>query len=264
MVVDILRRIAGLSGKPEVDEALHVGEQVDFDEIVAKLQIVKLEVDRLKDQLVNDINAYYDKMLAAAKKKDHETAELSAAEIVLKKRVLKAVMTYSKLLSIAIARINDARSIDSLVKALAPLEYAMKAMDEYLATISPETAAKLSSIIESTERFIRSTSIVASSIPMARSVADLDPEVKREIARVMTEVQREAEDIALEAPPRSDDPGGGSLEDKLLDYIRRSGGVIRVSRAAKDLGVGRDDIIRALRRLHERGLIRLSKEAQAQ
>ena len=262
MVVDILRKLTGFVGHSEEGDILLVGESIDFDEIVARLQIVKMEVDRIKDQLVNDINVYYDRMLAAARSNDRETLELSAAELVLKKRVLRAVMTYSKLLNIAIARINDARSIDALVKALTPLDYAMKAMDEYLSTVSPETAAKLSSIIESTERFIRSTSLAASYLPTARSMGELDPEVKREIARIVAEVQREAEEIAPEPRIRE---FSKSLEERLVDYIKRSGGVIKVSQAAKELGVDREEIIKALRRMHEKGLIRLaSGGAQAQ
>ncbi len=44
----------------------------------------------------------------------------------------------------------------------------------------------------------------------------------------------------------------------VLDYIKSRRGVIKLSEASKELGIDKDEIIRAIRRLHEKGLIRVA------
>ncbi|MEM4558709.1 MAG: hypothetical protein QW208_02000 [Acidilobaceae archaeon] len=253
MVLDVVRRVFGLGTK-----AKSLNEGVDFDEVMAKLQIAKMEVDRVKNQLIDEINRFYDKMIEAAKNKDNDTLELTATEIVLKKKVLTSILTYSKLLTLAIQRLDDARNIDTLVKVLAPLEYVMRATDDYIATISPETALKLSSLLEATERVIRGVEMTASYMPSAR-IIELDPEARQEIARVVAEANRESEMI-VKTPSRLED----SLEEKLLEYIRSRGGSISISIAARELNVKPEDIWRTLEKLEDKGLVKIyRRQAEA-
>jgi len=48
-----------------------------------------------------------------------------------------------------------------------------------------------------------------------------------------------------------------AVEESLLDYIRRNGGRINLDRCAEDLNVSKKEVLRALRRLEEKGKIRL-------
>jgi len=229
------------------------GQGVDFDEVIARLQLAKMEVDRLKEQLVNEISSYYDRMVNAARSGDSEALELAAAEVVLKKKILTSVITYSKLLALAIQRIRDARDVETLVKVLAPLEYVMKAADDYLAAVSPETVMRINSVLEATERVIRNTQVTASMLPAAR--VDMDPEVREEIARAVAEASRESESIVSKARSSQD------LELALLEYIRSSGGVVNVGKAARELNTTPEAIRAALEALQSKGLIRVHRKA---
>lgn len=246
MVLSVLRKVTSMVGfRPSVES-----EGVDFDEIIARLQLAKMEVDRLKEQLVNEISSYYDRMVNAVRTGDSEALELAAAEVVLKKKILTSVITYSKLLALAIQRIRDARDVETLVRVLAPLEYVMKAADDYLATVSPETVMRINSVLEATERVIRSTGLTASMLPSVR--VDLDSEVREEIARAVAEASRESDSIVSRAHR-------DNLEEKLLEYIRGSGGIINVGKAARDLSTTPEAIKAALESLQAKGLIKLHK-----
>lgn len=249
-VLSVVRRIASaISGwRFDVEE-----QRIDFDEVIARLQLAKMEIDRLKEQLVNEISSYYDRMVNAARSGDSETLELTAAEVVLKKKILTSVITYSKLLALAIQRIRDARDVETLVKVLAPLEYVMKATDDYLASVSPETVMKISSVLETTERLIRNTQVTASLLPSAR--VEVDPEVREEIARAVAEANRESESLVSGVRTSID------MERALLDYIRSSGGIINVSKAARDLNTTPEVIRATLESLQSKGLIRVHRRS---
>lgn len=249
MVLSVFRRVtSAIAGsRPGVGD-----QPVDFDEVIARLQLAKMEVDRLKEQIVGEISSYYDRMVEAVRAGDSESLELAAAEVVLKKKILTSVITYSKLLALAVQRLRDARDVETMVKVLAPLEYVMKAADDYLASVSPETVMRINSVLEATERVIRNTQVTASLLPMAR--VEFDPEVREEIARAVAEANRESDSIVAKArSPRVD------LEEALLDYIRVSGGVINIARAARDLNASQEDVKNALESLQSKGLIKLHR-----
>ncbi len=267
MVIDIVRRLGIIGWGPGGKAGHQTGygeEGVDYDEILARLQLTKTEVDSMKNIVLAEINRFYDKMLDAARRRDYDALHIHAAEIVLKKRILKALTMYSRLIELAIVRIQDARSIESLAKALAPLEFAMRAMDEYLAATSPEIAARLTSIVQSTERVVRSTALTVNNIPVPAATVELDPEIKREIRRVLSEVSREVDDLVPD-PERIVGGKGGDddIDQRVYDYVKRSGGVVRISKIAAELGVEKEEIIKSLRRLQQKGLIRIASGREA-
>ncbi|MCX8195883.1 MAG: winged helix-turn-helix transcriptional regulator [Acidilobaceae archaeon] len=251
MVVDIVRRFVSFWGERK-------GEEVDLDEIVSRLQVAKVEIDGIKSRLMEEIGRQYDNMLEAANAKDEEALHLAASELVLKRKMLMVVLTYSKLLSLTIQRINDAKNIESIAKALAPLGYVLKAGDEYLAAVSPEIVSSLTSVIELADGIRRRVESTTSYLPSAR-IAEIDAEARQEIARLIAEAKRESEQLAR-VPEIYSKP----LEERLLEYVREKGGAISISAAAKELGVTPSDVRRALEALEERGVIRVfRKQAEA-
>ncbi|WP_131159979.1 hypothetical protein [Aeropyrum pernix] len=268
MVIDIVRKLGIISWSPGAKAGHEPGygeEGVDYDEILARLQLTKTEVDSMKNIVLAEINRFYDRMLDAARRRDYDALHINAAEIVLKKRILKALTMYSRLIELAIVRIQDARSIESLAKALAPLEFAMRAMDEYLAATSPEIAARLTSIVQSTERVVRSTALTVNNIPVPAATVEIDPEIKREIRRVLSEVSKEVDDLVPDPERIMGGRGGGEdeIDQKVYEYVKRSGGVVRISKIAAELGVEKEDIIKSLRRLQQKGLIRIASGREA-
>ncbi|MCE4611460.1 MAG: hypothetical protein F7B17_05775 [Desulfurococcales archaeon] len=283
-ITGIFRRFWSTSrGEVEITPQTGVEVGFDFDDLIAKLQLAKVEVDRVKHQVLEEARLHASRLVEAAKRRDMDSAQIHAAELVLKKKMYTALSTYSRLLELAIVRVQDARNIESLARALSPLEFAMRAMDDYLAATSPEVAARLASIVEAAERVVRGTSFMASNLPIARSPAEIDPEIQREIARVMAEVAREAEEVmpSFDVNVAFEDRGGNTraraesapaegkaskgsarseeeVDRMVLEYIKSSGGVIKLSKAAKDLGLSREEVVRALRRLSDKGLIKIA------
>lgn len=272
MVVEALKKLLGLGGggdiHNDVNAYTHPGHHeayLDYDEIISRLQVAMMEIDRLKYQILNEIDNMNTRLIEAAKRKNMEEMEEYAAEIVLKKKILRSILMYRKLIGIAINRINEARSIETLAKALAPLEYAMKGMSEILYTMSPEVVATLNSIKESTERVIRGTGMLAGSLPHGRIEMGIDDEVRREIARALREAQVESDklipNIPIEGAAR-ERIKRRNLEKELLDYIKKNNGVINIKKAAEDLGLTPDQVRSTLFRLQEKGLIRVSSSGR--
>ena len=258
MVIEAIRRLLGKT-EASPHHALEYGEGIDYDEVIARLHMAKSEVDRIKDQIMNEISEHQERMIEAFKKGDRDTAETTAAEIVIKKKVLRSIIAYSKLIGLAIQRIRDARNIEALVKALVPIEYAMRIVNDYLANVSPEALAKLTQALGAAETLVRHTGMIAESLPVVRSIADLDPEVREELIKAMAEAKRESDELI----PRVvvEEPRG--LEERLLDYIKRHGGVINVRQASKELGVPPSKIKEALYSLDAKGVIRIAGKNQA-
>ncbi len=253
---DVLKRAFswGLGRSDEATGLPLQSEGINYDEVLAQLNIVKSEVDRMKIRLLGEINEYHRRLIAAIKSHDSESVELNASELVIKKRVYKLVATYGRLIGIAIERISDARTMESVIKALAPVQYAMTAMSNYLSGLAPDATASLMSVFESTESVIRKVGMISSVLPEGKSVAMLDDDVKRTIAEAMKEAQDETEQVTPRIPETVDPE---ALEQRLIEYIRASGGVIRISKAAEHLGISQDAVRELLARLEAKGVLKV-------
>ncbi|MEM1640717.1 MAG: winged helix-turn-helix transcriptional regulator [Acidilobaceae archaeon] len=248
--MSIIRNFIGGLGPRHRTDADPGVENIDFDEITARLELAKLEVDRARDQLTNEITSYYDKMQTALRTNDTDTAEMIAAEIVLKKKVLTALTAYSKLLGIAIQRVRDARSIEALIKSIAPLDYWLRATNSYLALISPELVSRLSNVMVSAESLIREVGVLANNMPTAK--VEIDPEARQEIAYALAELG-----IRVQTQSQED------IEKSLLEYVRTRGGRISLSVAARDLNMSPEAVKRALESLEAKGLVKIHRITEA-
>ncbi|MEM1927223.1 MAG: hypothetical protein QXS85_00565 [Acidilobaceae archaeon] len=249
MIASIFRSIVEGLGFKTRHTPDHDVSDIDFDEIAARLELAKLEVDRARDQLTSEIAGYYDRMQAALRASDSDTAEMIAAEIVLKKKILTALTAYSKLLGIAIQRVRDARNIETLIRSIAPLDYWLRATNSYLAQVSPELVGRLSNVMVSAESLIREVGVLADNMPVAK--VEIDPEVRQEIAYALAE-------LGIRVQSQSQD-----LEKALLDYVKTRGGRISLSAAARDLNTTPEAVKRALESLEAKGLIRVHKAPEA-
>ncbi|MEN2999311.1 MAG: winged helix-turn-helix transcriptional regulator [Acidilobaceae archaeon] len=245
-VLDSIMKVFGFRGEDKSD--------LDYDEILARLEIAKFEVDKIKGQLIDEIGKQYDRMIEAAKSKDKDNLQIMASELVLKRKVLTTVIAYSKLIELAIRRINDARNIESLARALAPLTLVLRASDEYLSTVSPQIVASITSVIELASSVSKRVEATASYLPTA-SLGEIDAETRQEIAKAMAEASRESEEI-VKVPIAYQK----SLEERVLEYVRAKGGFISISAAAKELGVTPGEVRKALEALESKGVIRVFRK----
>ncbi len=258
MIGDVVKKFFARGQYKET--GLSQEESINYDEILAQLGLVKMELDRIKTTIINEIQNYYEKMISSKKLNNTEDMEMSAAEIVLKKRVLKAVLAYGNMIELTIRRIQDTRSLESIVKVLTPLRYAMSAMDEYLTGFAPEAVTSLSNVLEETENVIRKTGLITNSIPQGRSISELVPEASELITNAIAKAQKEAEQLSPKVPETFDPE---IIERKVFEYIKDKNGVLSLRKASEDLGIPLNVIRETLYRLEARGVIKVDLPNQS-
>ncbi len=272
MVVGILRKILG--GRPawdyeegyQPDPLAGVPSEVEalIDEVIVRLKMVRDELEKLKYKVTDEINAYFAKYKRARMTGSRDEMEVAAAEIVLKKKVLKMILAYIKLLDLTIARVHDAKDVNTLAKSMLNLSTAMNLIQAYLAEESPEMVAKMSTTIIEAQNVVRTVGQLVNSLPQPQSVAQLDPEIKQLLAMSFREANEEAEEIVPKLDPVAEKKlDYDKLEARLLDYIRANNGVLKVREAAAYLGVSPAVVKEVLYRLQKKGVIKISGGGQA-
>ncbi len=237
------------------------GQQVDYDEIVASLEVKKLEIERLTGMLVHEVKDSYARIVDAMKNNDRETAELIAAEVAMKNTLIKALAMVSRLLHLAISRIKTAKSADELAKILGPAVVMLRNLNDYMASVAPEVAAQLSAIKDEIERLYAIPGINLDYLKI-KGVTDLVPESKEILRKAYEEASKDVERLL---PPPPEEASGvrivdlEELQEQLLEYIKRNEGRINITKAARELGVTPELIRKALFRLEEKGVIRLTR-----
>jgi len=262
VVLGIIKRLKGkpawdaeeavdpLSGVPQGDS------EEWFSNIIAQLEVARDRAKQVYYKMTNELEKLHARFHDAVMRKDRDSAELIAAEIVVKKRHLKVLLAYTKLLEAAITRINNTRDLTNVAKIFASMNVVMKSMEGYMYDF-PELLAQMAQFATATQNVISQTSLVSKSLPMPASISELDPEVKRMIATAFEEAEKETRNLVPSIPePLTIDYG--ELEKKLLDYIKANGGVLNVKRAAQYLGVSPRIVKEVLYRLEKKGVVRIT------
>ncbi len=269
MVVDILRRIKQFAkGTPqqpvewgEVPEGVGVAfeEPVspNYEETLALIRMVSEELSRIKFKLLDELAGLRRELQHAAKTGRRAEAELIAADYVLKRKVLHGVTVLEKMFNVVARRIETAQQMDTVRKLAGGIYPVIDQLTSYIATISPEFAGKMISTREALERLYRNTGIMAGTMDFNFSPAEIDPEVKQLLQETFKEASSEVNQLAPNPPKVIDYE---DLEEKLVEYIKAHNGIIKLSKAAKDLGVSKEVVKEALYRLAKKGVISLSKQ----
>ncbi len=267
MVVGALKRIFG--GKPSWggDEAVDPlagvpGEaDFDFDGVIAQLELARSRAAQVYYGVMDEIGKLNDQLYRAVKERDRDAAEVAAAELVVKKRVAKALLAYLKLLDIAIGRIKHTRSLTELSKTFASIVVLLRSFDSYMYD-NPELSTVFAQFASTAESIISHTGLATKSMPLPRSVAELDPEIRQTLAMVWQEANKETENL-LPSVPESVAVDYAVLESRLLEHIKANGGVLNVKKAAEELGVSPRMVKEVLYRLEKKGVIRITQKTQA-
>lgn len=272
VVVGIIKRI--LSGKGGLSASWDAGAEatagvglnlgagaedgLDYDSVMANLEYKRMEVEQVKDMVVREIKESYDSIVKMLREGDRETAELLAAEVALKKNIVKALSLVSKLLKLAIARIRTAKTAEEAVKALGPVVAVLRSVGPYLANVSPELAVQISAIRDEIERLYMVPGLNVGGID-TKSVLDMAPEAKRILREAAREASEELSHLLPEEPVEAVESVGSieELSAKLLEYIKENEGRLNIRKASRDLGVPVELVKATLHYLEGRGAIRV-------
>ena len=261
MVVGVLKRIFGRGvdwGEPEPHDPGAIITGMDdsiLDEAISRFTFIKGELERLKYKIVSEIDQYFARMQQAAKRGDREEVETYAAEIVMKRKVLKAIIAYVKLLDHVISKLRTSKDATEVGKHLASIEYVMAMVASYLAHENPEIVVAINNTINQAENVIRNSNLLVDNLP--KPSVTQDPEVRKLVAMVFAEAQKEAEVLTPSLPAYAE-IDYAELESKLLDHIRRNNGVLNVRKAAEELGVTPQTVKEVLYRLQRKGVISIT------
>jgi division protein CdvB (Snf7/Vps24/ESCRT-III family) len=272
VVVGIIKRILGGKGglsaswDAEAEVTAGVGLELgaeaegglDYDGVMANLEYKRMEVEQVKDIVIREIKESYDSIVKSLKEGDRETAELLAAEVALKKNIVKALSLVSKLLKLAIARIKTAKTAEEAVKALGPVVAVLRSVGPYLSNVSPELAVQISAIRDEIERLYMVPGLNVSGID-TKSVLDMAPEAKKILREAAKEASEELSYLLPEEPTEATRSVDSieELSGKLLEYIKENNGRLSLRRASKELGVPEELVKAALYYLEKKGVIRV-------
>ena len=273
MVVDALKKIfsrVGAGGAPGWEQWYGVeGEAQDtgatqayIDDIISQLIMVRDHFNRMKHEIVARIEDLKAKIQHAIYvEKDRETAELLAAEYMQERYILQGVTAFEKLIDMTLKRIRVIRHINEMYSFLVPLSQAMNALSQQLVQAGPEYAAGMYAVKEMMENIIKQAGAMAKSVPRNVDISSLDPEVKNAINEALREA---VEEVNYLAPKPVNVVDYEELESKMIDYIKRNNGVVRLRDAARELGVSPKVVREVLYRLAQKGLITLTKTSGRQ
>lgn len=266
MVLGIIRRLRGKvawSDGEAVDPAAGVpGEEFefDFDSVLAGLSVARDRAREVYYRITDEIDNLHNKLHQAIKNHDRDTAEIVAAEIVVKKRHLKVLIAYIKLLEAAISRIKTTRDFTEIAKIFASVNIILKNMESYMYD-SPELTAVFAQFTTAAQSIVSQSTVLSKTVPIPTSIAELDPEVRRLLANAFEEAEKETRNLAPTVPDHVA-IDYEIMENRLLNYLKANGGVLNIRKAASDLGVSPRIIKELLYRLEQKGVVRITSKTR--
>ncbi|MEM0233068.1 MAG: Snf7 family protein [Candidatus Nezhaarchaeales archaeon] len=194
---------------------------------------------------------------------DELHAVLYANELAELRKLIKTVMASSLAIEQVILRLETIEQLGDAMVQLGPVVKIIQGLKGQLTNIIPEVAIELDNVNKMLGSILidigepRVTEVVASEealkvLQEAEVVAE--QRLKEKLPELPTPV---IEKIPI-ATSAAATVGGDTLEEKLLDYIKRQGGELVVSKCAADLKVPPQDIRRVIEKLASEGKIRIA------
>jgi len=264
MVVGAIKRLfskSSWSGEEEYMAGVPTGGLLgdpgpDFDSLLANIRMARDEIDRHRLMLMDEIARLKQEAVAALRSGDREGAEMIAAEIVMKKNLLKGLIIYYKALNLLEVRIKTTRNLADIVQISRLMGEMARVITPYAEEAGAEWAATILKTQEMLDTLARSNSILIDTLPKTSVPLARSEEVQKQFMEIVKEANIESESLVADIPAPIDYE---ELEEKLIDYIRANNGVINVKKAAKALGVSPKIVKETLYRLVKKGVIKVSK-----
>jgi len=194
---------------------------------------------------------------------DELHAILYANELAELRKLIKTIMASSLAIEQVILRLETIEQLGDAMVHLGPVMKIIQGLRGQLTNIIPEVATELDNVNKMLGSILvdvgepKTTEVVASEEAL-KVLQEAEVIAEQRLKEKLPELPM----VALEKIPVSTSTaaplGVDSLEEKLLEYIKRQGGEIIISKCAAELKTPPDDIRRALERLASEGKIRLA------
>ena len=265
MVVNALKKLFSRSvGWEEWNGGVEVGiedyhePQPDYNDLLTKLMLVDEELGRFKHELAEDLSNLFFKIRELYRQGKKDDAEVLLVDYALKRELYQSVVMLDKLFQATIRRLKTMRSYENMSNAVLSMYQMLSMVSTHLAQISSDHAVRVQALKDMMENIIRQSTAVASGLPKSESLIGMDPLTRKTFEEAFREAKEETDAVAPQPAKIIDYE---ELEAKVLDYIKRNNGVIKLRAAASELGVSPGVIKEVLYRLVQKGVITLSKSS---
>ncbi|KSW12206.1 hypothetical protein CF15_05445 [Pyrodictium occultum] len=273
-LVSRLLQALGLGGgrEPSIKERI--------DEVIVKLELIEDNVAELRYKFEQRSRELFEKVVSLLRRGEKSRAAIYAGEVSQVRNILKMVIAVENLVTMTKERLKTVRDVRELGQTLMVFGTALEEVKDQVRAIYPNLNIAFEELSRSVKSMIVETSIDA--------VGDIDPAVISSSAiEVLQEAMKKAEEriksefpeppvepvirlqtagrqlVALGAPTGGAGaavgrPRGEELERLVLDYIMEHNGFLDIRDFSARYGVTKSEVLQALHRLAEKGLVALA------
>ena len=194
---------------------------------------------------------------------DELHAILYANELAELRKLIKTIMASSLAIEQVILRLETIEQLGDAMVHLGPVIKIIQGLRGQLTNIIPEVATELDNVNKMLGSILvdvgepKATEVVASEEAL-KVLQEAEVIAEQRLREKLPELPTVAPEKIPVAVSTTTSVGADDLEEKLLEYIRRQGGEIVISKCATELKIPPDDIRRALERLASEGKIKLA------
>ena len=209
-------------------------------------QIIKLRSKY--DEMVARSKEYFEEVVQALMNGDENRASIYAEEIAEIRRLARIVVKTQLVLEQVKLRLETILEISDVLGLLIPLISLVAEVEDEVRGVAPEAAESLQELASCIEDF---TSISGNQ----EEVIQIPEELDAEASKILEEAQRKAAERVKDVFP--DVPKLSEEERLVYSYISANDDELDLRRCARELGLDEDQIRHVLKRLEQKGLIRL-------
>lgn len=289
-VFDSLARVLGIVARKDRGSALVY--------IISSLQELRLKLEEIKRRLKERDEELLTNAVKAYSSGDHEKVMIYASEINEVRKLMKLVhvaslaieRVHERLRTIDI--INDIRALSTVLGLLNELKLRLSDLMPELASTLDQVVHNVNALVATTQAPQIAQNIVAKTKEIDDIFKEIEKQAEERMKTSLPPIPSQLENLisqaqssiaalsslvsrgVAEAQATSFSPHSSAavvapisvsivnreqeLERRVYEYIVMHGGFIDLSDCAKRFGVSKDEVLRALKKLEERGLIRIS------
>jgi len=276
VVVDVFSRLL---------QALGLGVQqaqgdvlARIDHVIVRLEAIEDRVAQIRYGLEKRERELFRKVIEYLRRGEKSRATIYAGEVSQIRSLLKLMFTMENLVVMTKERLKTVRDMKELTRTLMVFSAALSTVKDEVTALHPNMSMVIDEISRSARNLVMETSV--------ETMADIDPTVVSIGAQeVLEEAAKKAEEKIREEFPEppvepivnakptplttqaavlaaahlaARRPRDRELEKLILDYIQGHNGTLDIRDFTSRYGVTKEEVVQALHRLAERGLIALA------
>jgi division protein CdvB (Snf7/Vps24/ESCRT-III family) len=247
-----------------------------IDHVIVRLELLEDKVAELRYKFERRSRELFEKVIQLLYKGERNRAAIYAGEVSQVRNILKAVVAAENLIIMTKERLKTVRDARELGTTLMVFGAALEEVKGHVTSIYPNLSMVFDEISRSVRNMIVETSVGAISevdptVISSGAIEVLKEAMKKAEEKIMREfpeppvaAQIQVQPVAAPAGTAGSRARRGTgtyekrLEDLVLEYIRSHGGYLDVNDFTSRYGVTKSQLLQALHRLAERGLIEIT------